>query len=185
MQVVDYNQSPDVGQMLPSERQALHEKVLATKPGIVCEVGTWKGGGSTFFIASAMVRNRLGHLHTIEIDPELHATAVHEYDTAWLWLQSAVTFHLGNSLEIFPTVLAEVGQVDGLMLDGKEDSDQTVLEFQMFLPYLTPTAWVACHDWNCGKMTAMRDILTPANGWEPETVITDTSTGFAILQRVP
>jgi hypothetical protein len=45
------------GQLTIEERKFLHTTVLAEKPSLVFEIGTWKGGGSTWQIATALKSN--------------------------------------------------------------------------------------------------------------------------------
>lgn len=59
-----------IGQMWLAERQALYEAVLRRKPKRCFEIGTWTGGGSTFFIVSALKEAGGGRLYTIEADDE-------------------------------------------------------------------------------------------------------------------
>jgi hypothetical protein len=46
------------------------------------------------------------------------------------------------------------------MLDGAEDKDQTLKEYNMFLPYIRRAGLLVCHDWYCGKCELIRDIVS-------------------------
>lgn len=68
------------GQLWPAERQFLHDAVVSARPNIVLEVGTWKGGGSTWQIATALKELKHGHLHTCEINSDFYIEAKKIYD---------------------------------------------------------------------------------------------------------
>src|SRR5260221_5883532 len=67
------------GQLLPDERRALHRQVIDSRRRLVLEVGTWKGGGSTLQIVTALMANGEGHLHTCEPNAEFHSQAADLY----------------------------------------------------------------------------------------------------------
>src|SRR5262249_48256922 len=46
-----------IGQMYAAERRALYGLVRKRLPHHCIEIGTWSGGGSTFFISSALAAN--------------------------------------------------------------------------------------------------------------------------------
>lgn len=52
------------GEMYVAEREALYTTILRWRPGLCFEVGTASGGGSTFYLASALARIGEGGLGT-------------------------------------------------------------------------------------------------------------------------
>src|SRR5574341_2423002 len=88
------------GQLWYADRALLFDSVRRYRPRFVFEVGTWKGGGSTLFIAQALFENGTGILHTIDVDPQLHAEATEGYRRHVPHLLPHVRFHLGASTEV-------------------------------------------------------------------------------------
>ena len=148
------------------------------------EIGTWKGGSSTYFIAHALKKNRKGTLYTIEADRELFSHAERLYQTRLKSLKPYVRFHLGKSDEIYPGILESLTNVDMLFLDGAEDAEQTLEEFHMFLPKLTIGSVVACHDWKIHKMAKLRPFLEGDKQWKCIALITDSPTGFSAWEKI-
>ena len=54
------------GQMYWRERKAIYETIISFKPNRCFEVGTYNGGGSTYFVSSALHHNNFGKLYTSE-----------------------------------------------------------------------------------------------------------------------
>lgn len=180
-----YEGCPNVpGQMWYADRKALYETIRQYKPQIVCESGTWLGGGSTYFIAQALHDNGTGTLQTTEANPEFFEAAVKSYEKHLSWLRPSVSFNLGDSLAIYPAILQTLGRVDAVLLDGAEDGKQTFEEFRLFEPYLGPGALVMLHDWNTEKMEVLRPFLEASPDWTLVRVIPPPqSVGFAVFQR--
>lgn len=168
----------------PKENKALYRAVLDKKPNVVFEVGTRRGGGSTYYIASAMAENDQGTLYTIECDSECYKQGVALYDGQLKHLAPYVKLHLGKSHEVFPALLQTMGSVDMVFLDGEENADQTMREFDMFLPKLLPGSLLACHDWSIHKMSKLRPLIESSPDWQLVTRIMDTQTCFAIHRRI-
>ena len=172
------------GQMWYADRKALYDAVRRCKPQVICESGTWLGGGSTFFIAQALYDNGGGILHTTEVSAEFHAAASESYDRRLSRLRPLVEFHLGTSAQVYSRLLPQIGPVDALLLDGAEDAQVTVEEFQMFAPFLSSRAVVMAHDWNTEKMRRLRPILEDTSQWTLQKRVTPPhSVGFAVFER--
>src|SRR5262245_36850093 len=101
----DLRQNRDSGQLWLDDRRLLWSTVRELKPAIAIETGTWRGGGSTFFIASAMHANGGGMLFSVENDPEMFAAAREAYRTKWRHLYRYVSLSFGDSLEVYRTLL--------------------------------------------------------------------------------
>jgi predicted O-methyltransferase YrrM len=172
------------GQLWYTDRKALYAAVRAARPNTAFEVGTWRGGGSTLFIAQALSDNSRGLLHTIEIDPELVESARSGYDRYLPHLTEYVTFHEGSSTGIYPSLLQHTKTVDFLFLDGKEDANETYREFLMFEPFLRSGSVVAAHDWGTDKAARVRQHVENSSEWEVESVLAPPrSVGLAIVKR--
>ena len=153
------------GQMHDPERKALWEIVVALKPEKVFEIACWLGGGSTYFITSALHENGNGHLWTCELHPEFLDHAVALYKSGDLKeLNPYVTFHLGSGEDIFPPVLAKEGPIDMAFLDGGEghnlsDAQQQARELAMMKEHLRVGGMIAFHDWGLNKTALTRVIM--------------------------
>ena len=172
------------GQLWYRERKALYRAIRAQKPRIVFEVGTWYGGGSTFFISQALHDNGFGLLYTVEADPAAHTRAVTDYQRELPNLMPHVKFVQGNSLDVYPELLTTLGGIDIVFLDGAQNPVQTLDEFLMFQPYLNPGSLLIAHDWDNEKMELLRPRLERAPEWHLEKKLTAPhSMGFVIYRR--
>jgi cephalosporin hydroxylase len=99
--------SADRWQMQQGERFALDGLLAQLRPRLAIEVGTFEGGSLRRIAAHAE------HVHAFDLDPKV-AELVDEFDN--------VTFHVGDSAELLPQVLAELArtgrQVDFALVDG-------------------------------------------------------------------
>lgn len=172
------------GQLWRAERELLYNTVRQARPQTAFEVGTWRGGGSTLFIAQALHDNGQGTLYTCETDAAMQAQAVENYKTHLPDLNPFVRFFLGASTDVYPAVLQSVEQIDLLLLDGAEDAAQTRRELKMFLPFLRPGAWLLAHDWNTDKTAKVKPLLSDPAHWETVHILQPPrSLGFAVLRR--
>jgi predicted O-methyltransferase YrrM len=173
-----------IGQMYAAERRALYELARKRMPRTCVEIGTWSGGGSTFFISSALKANGSGRLVTFEIDELLHRSASRFYSECLPDLAPFVLFELGDaSSERLKKMTLENGPIDFAFLDGAENAEQTVSHFLTIRSQFAPRAVVACHDWATTKMAKLKPLLTSQDEWQmlcelgqPESV------GFAAFQ---
>lgn len=172
------------GQLWISERKLLYETIRRYKPQTVFEVGTWYGGGSTYFISQALYENGGGVLHTIEENAEAHARAKENYARYLPHLLTHVQFHCGKSTEVYPALLREQANVDALFLDGAADPTETMAEFELFEPYLGAKSVMLMHDWDNEKMESLRPRLEASPEWKQmETLTGPYSLGFAVWTR--
>jgi predicted O-methyltransferase YrrM len=167
------------GQMNPSERKLLYEVTLELKPEIAVEVGTARGGGSTYYISTAMANNGLGILHSIEMNRELYDYAVHLYDEQFKDQRPYVNLHFGNSQPMLLELLKELPKVDLLFLDGGADSVMMVYDFALMRPLVRIGGIVACHDWDNGKSQYLQPILNN----EHDYVKVGENLGLVIFRR--
>lgn len=175
--MVDFNRDSMEGQMSPIERETMYNTICKYKPKTVFEIGTWKGGGSTYIISSALHDNGSGILTTIENYPEFYNHAVNLYNGELSYLKPYINFNLGCSVEIYTPILQNIDSVDFLLLDGAEDADQTVLEYNLFASKFTCGSIIMCHDWKTHKCEKIKTILS-SDTWE-QLFELDTSTGFS------
>jgi hypothetical protein len=93
--------SADRWQMQHGERFALDGLLAQLRPGLAIEVGTFEGGSLRRIAAYAE------HVHAFDVDPKVAELAA-EFDN--------VTFHIGDSAQLLPRVLAGFER-DGLQVD--------------------------------------------------------------------
>lgn len=179
---VDFLRDPYEGQMKYSERLAMYTQVVLKKPLRLLEIGTWKGGGSTYILACA-AHGYNGMLDTIEVNKEFYEYAINLYHAQLNILEPYVNFNMGTSDTVILKLLKFRCGYDFVLFDGAEDPDQTVKEYKMLNPFLSAGALIACHDWKTSKMTKMKQIITLDNTWHNIVSIEDTETGFQMFQR--
>ncbi len=172
------------GQLWYADRKLLYGAIREHKPKTVFEVGTWYGGGSTYFISQALYENGGGVLHTIEENAEAHARAKKNYARHLPHLLAHVAFHQGKSTEVYPALLREQGTVDAVFLDGGQDAQQTLTEFEMFAPHMGPQTLLLAHDWDNEKMALLRPKLEASKEWKLLARATaPESVGFVVWMR--
>jgi predicted O-methyltransferase YrrM len=178
----DFERDRFEGQMNPPEREALYNLILQTKPNLVCEVGTARGGGSTYFISSALRNNEKGILHTCENNPEFYDYARSLYGGCqdMLGLDQYINFHFGDSEEIFTPLLRKINKPEIVFLDGGASSIKMVYDFTLFRPYMPVGSLLACHDWVNGKSCYLRPVIQNDCDWELVYQILE----FVVFKRV-
>ena len=175
------------GQMNPSEREMLYRLVIKEKPKVVCEVGTCRGGGSTYFIAKALQANGKGMLYTCENNKEFYdyARALYAGNPDFAGLEEYIDFNFGDSPYVFHKLLDyDGGLIDGnpdiVLLDGGQDSIQMVYDFTMFRPHITIGKWLVMHDWDNGKSDYLRPIMKDDHDWK----FVKQEIGLVVFQRI-
>ena len=192
------------GQLWVADRKLLYDTVRARAPKTCFEIGTWKGGGSTLFIAQALFDNGSGRLHTIELDNSIAAEARRAYETHLPHLLPYVVFHTGDYREQYRRYLApdeaapsrqgraeaESGELDArrahfVFLDGPEDARETLAQYEFFAAHLQAGSALVVHDWLTDKARLVRDLLEHSRDWRIEQVLLPPrSVGCALAIRV-
>ena len=172
------------GQLWYAERKLLYETVRAYHPLNCFEIGTWRGGGSTLFISQALKENGLGMLHTVEINKEFYDDAVRNYSEFLPDLTRHVSFHLGDYKSVYRPILESCKSVDFLTLDGAEDGQQTLDQYNFFLPYMKPGTILLVHDWFTEKTQLVKPILENDSEWNIRKVLVPpVSVGLIVATR--
>jgi predicted O-methyltransferase YrrM len=170
------------GQMFLAERRGLYETILAHAPRHCLEIGTYTGGGSTFFLASAFAELGQGKVITTEVDVNLHEGCKRFYQEKLPHLRPHVQFVLGSNLDVFLPYLTD--GLDCFFLDGAEDASQTVEQYKFFEPHCRPGTVMMAHDWNTDKMKGLREFL-PSEAkvnWRKELHLdAPQSVGFVVM----
>lgn len=177
---MDFKQDFNQGQLNPEERQLVYETVLELKPKVCIECGTWKGGGSTFFIASALHELNYGVLLTWEIEPEFHKAALEFYSTKDE-LEGHIVFinadfNIGIK-EFFTTI-------DFALLDGPDTPEYNVESLKLLEQKMKIGGVVILHDWKYEKCRGIREYLQTETPWEIITILENTETGLAKIKLI-
>jgi predicted O-methyltransferase YrrM len=168
---------PSFGQLYPAERALLRAMVLAKRPRTVLEVGTWKGGGSTFQIVSALTAARMGHLHTCEPNTELHAIAAQQYRGA-----SNITTHNLYSHDLIDRLFAENDVPDFVFFDGPDDPQVALSDLRRLEERVAVGTVFMMHDWDDIKASAVRPYLERSTMWH---TVARYSTAWVERESVP
>jgi len=113
--------------------QLLHALVKMLKPRNVLEIGTYTGY-SAICMASAFTGEET--LHTIDINVELEWICKKYFKLAQL--ESAIELHLGDALEIIPTL--NLNQFDLVFLDA--DKSNYLHYFELLIDHLPHGSWI-------------------------------------------
>jgi cephalosporin hydroxylase len=169
------------GQMYIADRKALSGTVIKYMPQICYEIGTWIGGGSTFFLASAFAKLGRGKVVTTEVDVHAYQMARSTYETVLPHLLPFVEFHNTAKLDVFmPFIRQNQNTVDCVFLDGADDARQTMEQYEFFRPYFKTGTILMVHDWNTEKMRGIRPVIEGNPKWNLELNISSPdSIGFA------
>ena len=109
-------------------------------PNILVETGTNVGSTSIIIAQAILDSGRDGVLHTIELDPEIHAEALRRFDLAGV--TSVIEARCGNSLDVLPEVLSGPDAVAIAFLDGNHFHDHVVREFELVVDHMRPDGLV-------------------------------------------
>lgn len=165
---MDFTLNKGVGQLWVPDRQLLYNTVRELKPSVVVESGTWKGGGSTFYIASGIYDNGSGKLISAEPDFLCFKEAVGMYQHYWPELAPYVELHHGPSQEVFPQVVPET--IDMVFLDS-EGKESMKWEFDFLTPRLRQGGVFMCHDWYYDKCDLFKPDLMDTAKWKITHII--------------
>ncbi len=172
------------GQLWYAERRLLYRTIRQYRPATCFEIGTWRGGGSTLFISQALHDNGAGLLHTIEIDRTFYEEARENYRRYLPHLQNHVAFHVGDFREVYGDILRNSGGVSFLLLDGAEQAEETVRQYDFFRPHLTSGSILMAHDWFTEKARLLRPLIEQSKEWDVRAVLgPPASVGFAVAER--
>ncbi len=111
-----------------ARRAGWYATIRATKPNVLVETGTDKGLGSCV-IAEAIRRNGVGHLYTIDIEPESGFLIGNKYS-------ELITRITGDSVKH----LADLKNVDWFIHDSDHSAEHEAAEFSAITPNLNEGA---------------------------------------------
>ncbi|MCX6712807.1 MAG: class I SAM-dependent methyltransferase [Candidatus Vogelbacteria bacterium] len=154
------------GQMYSAERKCLYDTILNNKPRFCLEIGTYTGGGSTFFLASAFKKVGQGKLHTLETEDYFFQKAKKYYLQHLPRLTPFIEFYKGSDIGKFKQLLDENGGCDCALLDGAEDGKETLRQYEFLKPYFRHGSLLIMHDWNTAKTEMIRPAIQNEPRWK-------------------
>lgn len=184
------------GQMTTHERTFLYQAVLEsltnTENSTILEIGTWKGGGSTLQISTAILHSRGNHeLHTCEVDGQLYSEAVAAYQNT---PQSKyITFHNKQSETLIDELIEKDKIPQFIFFDGPEDPAINLNDFIKLDKYLKIGTKFCMHDWDLDiridglistKAKLLRPHLEQSNNWRQLRSLTKPiSVGIVLMEK--
>lgn len=180
MKLPNFERNRWEGQLDPEERQLLYETVMERKPVFVYEVGTCRGGGSTYFIAQALANLEMGGVvYSTETNHEFHehATQLYEHGAMRDLGQHVVLFE-GDACQVLRKLLMH--SVDMFMLDGSEDAVEALYQWAMFREHSSVGTVAAFHDWGDTKSVLVKSVIERDKDWR---LVKQVNT-LAVFERV-
>ncbi len=171
-----------MGQMYSAERKALYETVTTYKPRQCFEIGTYTGGGSTYFLGSALIANTSGTLFTIENNTHCYNKAINYFAKKLPDINTHIKFIFSDTPHAFDDLVTIYDKVDFVFFDGAEDGAQTLEQYHYFLPYFKKGSLIAFHDWNTEKTALVRSVVTTNPSWKKITeLMPPNSVGMTVF----
>jgi cephalosporin hydroxylase len=130
----------------PCDLWMMQQIIYETKPGVIVETGTFRGGSALYY-ANTLEAMRLADSKVITVDIE---NACSEAATLPLW-QKHVEFVLGSSTD--PKVVEHIRQACHgkrvlVVLDSRHEKDHVLRELQFYAPLVSPDSYVVVEDTN-------------------------------------
>lgn len=172
------------GQMYSAERKALFDAIQREKPVDCFEIGTFTGGGSTYFLAESFYKLGKGKLVTMESDERLYNKAKNYYAEHLPHLVPFVEFVHGNC---FADIKAHIqgGAVSSFFLDGAENAQETLDQYNEFMPFVRTGTILMAHDWNTDKTRAVKPVILADVKWQKQVELgAPESVGFVVFKRI-
>jgi hypothetical protein len=174
------------GQMYRAERQALYETIIRERPRQCFEIGTFTGGGSTFFLSKAFTEIGTGTLVTMENNEHYFTKGKNYYEQKLPEQAAHIKFVFASTPSAFDQFILADKNVDAVFFDGAEDGAETLLQYRYFEPYFTTGSIIMFHDWNTAKTAAIKPVILGDHHWEQLVLLTPPySVGFAVFKRRP
>lgn len=124
--------------------------VRALKPDLVVETGVANGVSSAYLLL-ALERNGTGALHSIELGDTTFLPAGRV--SGWIvpdWLRTRWSLHWGDSRQLLPALLEELGTIDIFIHDSLHTYEHMTFEYEQAYPHLRPGGILISDDalWN-------------------------------------
>jgi glycosyltransferase involved in cell wall biosynthesis len=173
------------GQMFWRERKALYETVRDLNPQSCIEIGTWSGGGSTYFIGRALSENGgVGRLYSSECNKEFFERSKKNIESMNEISGVVIPVFTCDIDELINIALKENSLIDFALLDGAEDSAQSLIQFERVSSIIPSGGQIAFHDWHTEKMKKVKEIIESSEDWELLTKLDPPiSIGFRVYKK--
>jgi cephalosporin hydroxylase len=130
----------------PCDLWMMQQIIYETKPDVIIETGTFRGGSALYF-AHTLEGIGLANSQVITVDIE---DACHEAAALSLW-QKHVQFILGSSTD--PEVVEQIrqkcrGQRVLVVLDSVHEMDHVIKELEFYAPLVSPGSYLVVEDTN-------------------------------------
>ncbi len=160
------------GQLNSAERQLITDAICGAdkKPGVVIEVGTWLGGGSTLHILRALERNGTGHLWGIEVDRSIYERMIAAIRAAAPQEANRFTPLFGFSQDVLKQWQQEQPPniaVDFVFLDGGNNPREQMEEFDLLNPLIPVGGQLMSHDAKVRKGRWLVPYVSRLDNWNP------------------
>jgi len=157
-------------EMLPLERAKLYTWLSnVVKPvNDILEVGTGVGG-STYFIAKALQKNKSNStIHTCDPTRSPHEKLLREFQN--------IKYYQTTSTYLIHFLKAKKTKLDFIFFDGPEDAMLALNDFKLLETYIEPNCFFSMHDWEIEqrkrdgvvsqKSLHIRQYIENSNSWE-------------------
>jgi predicted O-methyltransferase YrrM len=179
--MISFEENRNCGQLFGIERKTLYDLVKQSRPLICVECGTWQGGGSTYYIASALKENGCGKLFTWEIHKPFFDVATDFFNNKKPDLKEVIQLHL----EDFHIGLNNHSCIEFAFLDGPDTPEYNIKSLEMLSKKMPLGKFVALHDWKIEKCSKVKQWITEhTKDFKIISEITYTETGLGVLQKV-
>ncbi len=180
------NSAPLEGQLNSAERNLILEAVTSLLPEkpICLEVGTYKGGGSTLHILTALARGD-GILFGIEASKSIYQ----EMKTSLLLHQPELCRRFvpvcGFSQQVIPSLVdaGRLPKVNFAFLDGGNNPLEQIEEFFILDPLMPIGSVLMSHDAFLRKGKFLRRVLPQLDNWKIEILPISTE-GLLVATKV-
>ncbi len=171
--------NPGLWRMLDSQTtevevlDLLKSLVVALKPNLVVETGTFLGHGA-LKLAEGVKENGFGRVITVEFDPQIHAHAKRRFAASGLepWIEARNESSLESTIE---------GTIDFLYSDSHLANREQ--EIRRLLPQLDPRGLLVIHDASSHFRLVREAALRMEQEGLISVVLLSTPRGVAIAQR--
>ena len=142
---------------------AQYAAVRVLRPDRVVETGVANGVSSAYFLLALHLNNR-GTLYSVELgDPRYFPSG---RSPGWVvpeWLKSRWKMLLGDSRDILPGLLAQLGSIDVFIHDSAHTYDQMIWEYRQAYPRIREGGLLLSDDalWNPAFTDFAQEVSTP------------------------
>ncbi len=159
---------------------ALYVILRCTRPLLTVETGVWRGVSSAFML-SALRKNGVGRLHSIDLptySPIGRVNADGRRDAAFVAgptqvgdlvdpeLRGQWSLRLGDAKALLPALLDELGTIDAFFHDSEHSYPHMMFEYERAWEHLRPGGWLMTDDvsWSTETRAAWRDFTDRVGG---------------------